>query len=61
MKDRMWGRLSIVRLFLLGLLVGLATVLRAMPVHAQSYGADLGFLSLPVETVTVTISNPRAD
>lgn len=31
------------------------------PAHAQSYGADLGLLSLPVETVTVTISNPRAD
>ncbi|WP_374329886.1 alginate export family protein [Aestuariivirga sp.] len=29
--------------------------------RAQSYGADLGFLSLPVETVTVTISNPRAE
>ena len=28
---------------------------------AQSYGADLGFLSLPVETVSVTIANPRSD
>lgn len=29
--------------------------------HAQSYGAELGYLSLPVETVTVTITNPRSD
>ena len=28
---------------------------------AQSYGAAQGFLSLPVETVTVTIANPSAD
>ena len=31
------------------------------PARAQSYGADLGFLSLPVETVTVTIANPAPD
>lgn len=31
------------------------------PAHAQSYGAELGFLSLPVETVAVTIANPRTD
>ena len=31
------------------------------PARAQSYGAELGFLSLPVETVTVNISNPRAE
>ena len=29
--------------------------------RAQSYGADLGFLSLPVETVNVVIANPRSD
>ena len=29
--------------------------------HAQSYGAELGFLSLPVDTVKVTIANPRSD
>lgn len=46
-------------------LLGLAAVLLAAfstsPARAQSYGADLGFLSLPVETVTVTIANPRGD
>ncbi|WP_373505739.1 alginate export family protein [Aestuariivirga sp.] len=31
------------------------------PALAQSYGAELGFLSLPVETVTVAIANPRSD
>ena len=31
------------------------------PAQAQSYGADLGFLSLPVETVTIEIANPRSD
>ncbi len=31
------------------------------PVNAQSYGADFGFQSLPVETVNVRIVNPRSD
>ena len=57
----MWVRLPFVRLLLLSLFCGLATAVPSMPVRAQSYGADLGFLSLPVETVTVTISNPRSD
>jgi hypothetical protein len=30
-------------------------------VHAQSYGADQGFLSLPVETVDIIIDNPTGD
>ena len=30
-------------------------------VHAQSYGADQGFLSLPVETVDIVIDNPTGD
>lgn len=29
--------------------------------HAQSYGADRGFLSLPVETVDIVITNPTGD
>ena len=47
------------------LLVVLAAVPAAScwtsPAAAQSYGADAGFLSLPVETVTVSIANPSAD
>ena len=29
--------------------------------HAQSYGASLGFLSLPIETVSFVITNPTGD
>lgn len=29
--------------------------------HAQSYGASLGFLSLPIETVSFIITNPTGD
>jgi hypothetical protein len=29
--------------------------------QAQSYGGDQGYLSVPVETVTITIANPRGD
>ena len=39
----------------------LCTALVPAPALAQSYGADQGFLSLPVETVTVTIANPSGD
>jgi hypothetical protein len=52
-------RLRALLLFLL--LAALAAGGGVRPAHAQSYGADLGFLSLPVETVTVTIANPRSD
>lgn len=41
--------------------MALGVMLPAPPALAQSYGADLGFLSLRVETVTVTITNPRKD
>jgi hypothetical protein len=50
------------RAFLLAVLAAAPAIgFSASTAHAQSYGADLGFLSLPVETVTVTIANPRAD
>ena len=47
----------------IALLCILAVILAIMasPARAQSYGASLGFLSLPVETVTVTIANPAPD
>jgi hypothetical protein len=45
------------------LLAGLVLVLLlpAAPSHAQSYAGVQGFLSLPLETLDVTIANPSAD
>ena len=48
-------------LFLAVVLISLGGQLLVSPAQAQSYGADLGFLSLPVETVTIEIANPRSD
>src|SRR6476469_10679890 len=56
------GTLSLAFMYLLALLAGYSGLgLVVAPAFAQSYGADLGFLSLPVETVTVRIANPRSD
>ena len=48
-------------LFLAILATGQFGACLVRPALAQSYGAELGFLSLPVETVTVAIANPRSD
>ncbi|MFN4142393.1 alginate export family protein [Aestuariivirga sp.] len=38
-----------------------AVTLIVSPSRAQSYGADQGFLSLPIETVDIVITNPSGD
>jgi hypothetical protein len=48
-------------LFMATLATGQFGACLVRPALAQSYGAELGFLSLPVETVTVSIANPRSD
>ena len=51
----------VIRLLLAVLLATWALGFATGSARAQTYGAELGFLSLPVETVTVTITNPRSD
>lgn len=43
------------------LALGLAMVIQPATVHAQTYAGVQGYLSLPLETLTVTIVNPGAD
>lgn len=59
MPFRVNGRAA--RALLLAAAMCVASLMGLRPAQAQSYGADLGFLSLPVETVTVTIANPSPD